>query len=132
MKSETDKLIDAPGIVAAAKHQAGQTELRVSEGDARQWAPLLEAARQVLVASGTDEVKISLDRHTVVLLRSGAVVLGVVVVKSHPVVKSLKRMLRRAFKRMGSIPATPAVRDAGSGVPSPVSDATASTTKLDF
>jgi hypothetical protein len=132
MKSETDKLIEAPGIVAAAKHQAGQTELRVSEGDAQQWALLLEAARQVLDASSTDEVKITLDQHTVVLLRSGVVVLGVVVVKPHPVVKSLKRMLRRAFKRMEGASAALPVRDAGSGVPSPVSDPTASTTKLDL
>jgi hypothetical protein len=103
MKSEVDKLTEAPGILAAAKTEDGTTQLKVSDGgDARRWVSLLDASRQVLGASGSDEVKITFDKYSVVVMRSGNLVLGVVVVKSHPVVKSLKRMLRRAFKRLGS------------------------------
>jgi len=113
MKTEVDKLTEAPGILAAAQTENGATQLKVGdEGDARRWAPVLDAGRQVLDAAGTDEVKITLDKYSVVLMRSGPVTLGVAVVKSHPAVKSLKRMLRRAFKRLGkevskTAPATP-------------------------
>ena len=110
MKTEVDKLTETPGIIAAAKTEGGQTEVKTAEGDARRWAPLLEAARQVLQVADDDEVKIALDKYTVVVMRAGGVVLGVVVVKSHPIVKSLKRMLRRAFKRMGATVAAPSQR----------------------
>lgn len=102
MKSEVQRLIEAPGIVAAAKTDGAQTQVLVSEGDARRWQPLLAAASHVLDVSHTDEVKIALEKYSVVAVRSGTVTLGVVVVKSHPVIKSLKRMIRRAFRRLGS------------------------------
>jgi hypothetical protein len=101
MKSEVDRIVDAPGILAACQIEGGDMVVRVPEGSPSRWSPLLEAGRQVLEASMSDEVKIALESQTVVLMRSGEVVLGVVVIKSHPVVKSLKRMLRRAFKRIG-------------------------------
>ena len=110
MKTEVDKLIETPGIIAAAKTENGQTEVKVAEGDARRWAPLLDAGRQVLQVADDDEVKIALDKYTVVIMRGGEVTISVVVVKSHPIVKSLKRMLRRAFKRMGTTVATPSHR----------------------
>jgi hypothetical protein len=101
MKSELQKIAQAPGIMAASQTTPDEgTRLEVSEGDGRRWAPVLAAALQVLQSSGEGEIKIALEKQTVVMQRSGDVVIGVVVVKSHPVVKSLKRMIRRAFKRV--------------------------------
>jgi hypothetical protein len=133
MKSEVIKLTEAPGILAASKTQNGTTELEVSsEMSAREhWAQvLLETSRQVLGASGSDEIKITFDKYSVVVMQSGPLTLGVVVVKSHPVVKSLKRMLRRAFKRLGNAVPVPSPKAPTLAVPVPITDV--NTAKLPF
>lgn len=109
MKTEVDKLTEVPGILAVSKTVGYTTEVKVSDGDSRPWAPVLGGARKVLDAAGVDELKVALDKYSVIVMRSGRVTLGVVVIKSHPVVKSLKRMLRRAFKRIGNAAHDPAV-----------------------
>ena len=111
MKSEVDRLIEAPGILAASKTQNGSTVVKAdATTDVRRWQPLLATAEQILTVSREDEAKIALSNASVVVMRSGDITIGLVVVKSHPVVKSLKRMVRRAFKRLGSPTKAPAPR----------------------
>ena len=54
-------------------------------------------------------MKIALDKHSIVVQRSGDIIIGVVVIKSHPVVKSLKRMIRRCFKQASPTKTEPEV-----------------------
>lgn len=102
MKSEIQKITDTPGIVAILRSKSGSDEFsQPTVTDNKEWKQILGDAMRLLSLSGEDEVKVTLDKHTVVVQRSGDIVLGVVVVKSHPVVKSLKRMIRRAFREEG-------------------------------
>lgn len=110
MRSEIDKIIQVPGIIAVCKIENGNEDIKVSRGDAAHWRPLMKGASDVLHASGSDEIKIVMAEKTAVIMSSGSVTLGVVVVKSHPVVKSLKRMMRRAFKNFGSPVSEPSAK----------------------
>ena len=104
MKSEISKIAQAPGVVAIFKTTPEDTEYVDETGgtDLSQWRPVLEATTQVLSHTGEPEVKVALDKHSIVVQRSGDVIIGVVVVKSHPVVKPLKRMIRRCFRNCRS------------------------------
>jgi len=48
-----------------------------------------------------DELKIALNVRSLVLRRHRGTYVGVVAIKSHPVVKSLQRMMRAAFRKQG-------------------------------
>jgi len=102
MNSEITKITETPGIVALIQVKDGDgvfSEPHVT--DNKDWERILREAIGILLVSDEDEIKITLDKHTVVAQKSGELLLGVVVVKSHPVVKSLKRMMRRAFRDKG-------------------------------
>lgn len=103
MNSEITKITETPGIVAVLQVKEGDTKfLEPHVTDNKDWERILREAAGILLVSDEDEIKITLDKHTVVAQRSGELVLGIVVVKSHPVVKSLKRMIRRAFREDGA------------------------------
>jgi hypothetical protein len=48
-----------------------------------------------------EELKITLNAQSLVLRRNKGIYVGVVAIKSHPVVKSLQRMVRSAFRKQG-------------------------------
>lgn len=62
-----------------------------------------------------DELKITLDSQSLLLRRSEGIYIGIVATKGHPIVKSLQRMVRRAFRSMGA--RSPSTRPRPVGVP---------------
>lgn len=49
-----------------------------------------------------DEIKLTLGNQSVLLRQSETTYVGVIAVKGHPIVKSLQRMVRQAFKKFGA------------------------------
>jgi hypothetical protein len=106
------KLIDTPGILAACGGHAGAFDFAFSDSipevDKDRWQGVFGHLRECLEAapSGHDEIKLVLDHQSIVLRRNGGIYVGVAVEKGHVIVKSMQRMVRAAFKKMGA-PLTP-------------------------
>jgi len=75
----------------------------VSDSDRVQFKQVFEAMIHLLnLMPDEDELKITVNAQSLVLRRNKGVYVGVVAVKSHPVVKSLARMMRQAFRKQGA------------------------------
>jgi len=92
-----------------------------SEEDQQRWEKVFTTAQELLVLLGPEEteLKISLGAETLILRENNGTYLGVIAAKGHPVVKSLQRMIRRGFKRLGApimkSARSPSVHSGGSG-----------------
>lgn len=129
MQQELEKMTQAPGVVAVYGRQGGDDVvlfgtlgLPLSEAERQRWNDLFVGTRQMLAtveghgsfvsAKGDpcDEVRLVLGDQTLVMRRQDDVHLAVAFRKGAAVVKSLPRMIRRTFKRLGKAPAPPPSR----------------------
>lgn len=99
------KIIQAPGILAASCGQRGSQEFvfakDVPQEDRDRLQGMINHLCEALEASPLrqeDEIKAVLSGETVMVRRNADMHVGVVVTKGHPVVKSLQRMVRKAFR----------------------------------
>lgn len=110
----------APGILAAYCRDGDeviveftQSGLPPSADERTRWRALIEAARDLLTAAksnrpGIDEVRLVLDRHTVLVRMQDSLVIAVVFLKGDAIVKSLPRMVRKTFRALAKSPPSPA------------------------
>lgn len=101
------KLIDTPGLSASCGGQKSALDFAFSDEivgpDRDQWRGIFLNLVKILdLASDQEEVKLVVGPHSVVVRRNQDTYVGVVAQKGHPVVKSLQRMVRRAFKHLGA------------------------------
>lgn len=111
MKVELDRLTATPGITAAYACE-GEAEVfsiavrTALSREATQWQTLLQHASSMFGTArsncGSDETRIMLAHTTILTQKWGAMTLSVAFCTGDPVVKSLARMLRKAFRRLGS------------------------------
>jgi len=105
---QINRLINAHGILGASvggrEQQNFGFSAEVSETDRARWKALIGRMAEAIDASPIkdDEIRVVLAGETVVLRRNDGVYVGIVVVKGHPVVKSMKRMIRSTLKQMGA------------------------------
>lgn len=137
--SSLTKFTQADGIEAACGGPRAALDfsfsLHTTEEEREQYKGVFQKMIELLaLVPEQDELKITLDSKSLLLRRHSGLYIGVVAIKGHPVVKSLQRMVRRAFKKMGATDITPATpkpkpepRTLGGyrsdGVPDPVSSA---------
>ncbi len=92
-----------PGIEAALKTVNGQTSCTGhTEEHYQKWRPVLERTQSILQGTSSNEITVQLKNHTVFIIKSGEAYIGVVTRKADPIMKSLKRMVRVAFRRLGA------------------------------
>ena len=101
------KLTKTDGVSAACCGDPGALsfsfDLGVPEDERAQFKKIFQTMVDLLnLMPNEDELKIGLTAQSLVLRRNQGIYVGVVAVKSHPVVKSLQRMVRRAFKKQGA------------------------------
>ena len=102
-----NKFIEKDGILAACAGQQGALEFSFSSStvapDREKWKGMFAQLISVLnAAPESDEVKAITGELSLVFRRSGDTYVGVVVIKGHPVVKSVQRMVRAGFRKLGS------------------------------
>lgn len=131
-----NQFVSAEGVSVAC---AGDKDLlqcafdaSVPEGAREKWKNAFDHAQKFMqTLEAEDQIKIALHEHTLLLRHNKGVYIGVVAVKGHPVIKSLQRMIRRGFKKMGapigtkptaSQPQTPAPTPASLPATTPGSD----------
>ena len=130
--SSLTKFTQADGIQAACGGPRNALDFSFKMGtapDERNRYELIFAKMIELIAlvPEQDELKITLDSQSLLLRRSDGIYIGVVATKGHPIVKSLQRMVRRAFKNMGARAPTSRPRPVGVPTAAP----TAPTAPLD-
>jgi hypothetical protein len=99
MSNHTQRLLNHTGILAAVAFVESDGQLRDSAGDDK----LVNlAVGCVGLFSRTDEtrIRVIVGDHTINAVRDGARVVVVACLTGHPVMKSLKRMLRNTLRAM--------------------------------
>jgi hypothetical protein len=101
------KLTKADGVTAACCGDPGvlsfSFDSAVLEDERAQFKKIFQTMVDLInLMPNEDELKITLNSQSLVLRRNQGTYVGVVAVKSHPVVKSLQRMVRSAFKKLGA------------------------------
>ena len=104
--SRLDKLVQAPGILAASAGTLTSLEYRFSDEavpvDFERWRQLFSGLAKLLtLRPDDDEARLVLGDYTLLLRFSEGMYVGVVARKGHPVVKSMQRMVRSAFRSFG-------------------------------
>ena len=104
-----DKFIETDGILGVCAGQKGALDFAFSPSttqiDRDKWAKIFNCLVGTMeLASNTDEVKVMIGTLSFVFQRRGETYVGVVVPKGHLVVKSLQRMVRGVFKKIGVQP----------------------------
>lgn len=130
--STLNKFTQADGIQAACGGPRSALDfsfsLSISEEERERYKSIFNKMIELIaLVPEQDELKITLDSQSLLLRRSDGVYIGVVATKGHPIVKSLQRMVRRAFKKMGV--RAPSTRPRSDAVPQATS--TAPTAPLD-
>jgi len=102
-----NRFSNVDGIVAAAGGERSALVFSFhkhsSDVDRARWKDLFNHLVEMLDAEpDEDEMRLVLERATLLLRRGGKVYVGAVVEKGHPAVKSLQRMVRRALKSLGA------------------------------
>lgn len=109
-----DKFIENDGILAACAGQRGVLEFAYPSttvtADRERWGAMFAHLITLLDLIPDDEIKVVVNEHTLVFRRQDVTYVGVVVIKGHPVVKSVQRMVRALFRKLGS--PVPSPRDA--------------------
>lgn len=114
MQKEIQKMTAAPGILAACCREGDEvvldfarSRLPLSGEDRARWSALIDAARNLLTVAmaadarpGVNEIRLVLDHHTVLVHAEGSLTIAVVFLKGDSVVKSLPRMVRKAFRNI--------------------------------
>lgn len=107
--SRLDKLVQAPGILAASAGNLTSLEYRFSDEtdpvNFDRWRQLFAGLAKLLtLRPDDDEARLVLGDCTLLLRFSNGIYVGVVARKGHPVVKSMQRMVRSAFRSFGVVP----------------------------
>lgn len=90
-----DHLYATRGISAVVVTQAGE---RAERGDPK-WTGILSAALELRELTDQNAIRITLEKHSVVIQREKDQVAAVLMLSGDPVAKSLKRMIRRMAAR---------------------------------
>jgi hypothetical protein len=140
--SVLNSLVDAPGIMAACGGEKGSIIFvfgeNVPPSDSAKWREIFMNLQTILdLAREEEDVKLVLGNYSIVLRRNQSVYVGVIAMKGHSVIKSLQRMVRRAFKHFGapvhdgrrrllapSAPSTTSTSWTSPATPAPVPDST--------
>ncbi|MGB1015881.1 MAG: hypothetical protein ACPG4T_17220 [Nannocystaceae bacterium] len=95
LRANIDHLAAAKGIVSLAVLAQETTQHR---GDAH-WHPILDASLNLLSLTGEPSIRLVVGKHTLVIQRENAEVVGVAIPTGHAIAKSLRRMIRRMAKK---------------------------------
>jgi len=119
--NELQRLIQTDGILAAACGSVGGS-LEVRAGHIvkdRNWKGIFAAGFNMLgLHANVSTLKINMGDLSILLEAHEGRKIAVVVVSGHPIVKSLRRMVRRSFRRLVDTPlTTPVVSDAAPQTP---------------
>lgn len=99
------KITSTEGVIGACGGQRGALTFSfrhasaMSDGERRRWQDLVQGAVALTErAQGHDEIRVVLSEHTILIRRDDDHFAGAIVIKGHPVVKSLQRMVRRVLR----------------------------------
>ncbi len=95
LRANIEHLAAAKGVVSLAVEAQGSCDYR---GDSH-WHPILDASLKLLSLSGEPSIRLVVGKHTLVIQRENAEVVGVVIPTGHAIAKSLRRMIRRMAKK---------------------------------
>jgi hypothetical protein len=131
--SVLNKFTEADGIEAACGGTRNALDFSFTVGSPdevrRRYKEIFIKMVEILeIEEGQNEFKATLDAKSLLLRRSGTTYVGVIAIKGHPVVKSLQRMVRKTFRKLGArVPETksrtPAAAQLRPAVPTPTSTA---------